>query len=287
MKVKRATTMGFCGGVRRAIKIVAAEASKREEPIYSLGQTVHNPQVVHQLAGQGVFEVKALEEVPGGIVSITAHGAAPWVPQQVKDRGLELIDATCPLVTDVHTAVASLKAEGFKVVVYGDPGHNEVKGIVGWTDGEAVVVSPDMDPSEWTPPFPVKTNLKMGIVSQTTQDVQSFSHFVSTVSARFVGRIRELRVLNTICQPTVLRQEAALRLADDVDVIVVIGGRRSANTRRLWELAGATGKPSYWIESLEELQAEWFKPEHVVGVTAGASTPDWLIDQVVERIEAL
>ncbi len=287
MRVMRATTLGFCGGVRRAIKIVAAEASKRGEPIYSLGQTVHNPQVVKQLAEQGVYEVKDLGEVQGGIVSITAHGAAPWVPEQVKDAGFELIDATCPLVTDVHTAVASLKADGFKVIVYGDPGHNEVKGIVGWTRGEAIVCSPDTNVQEWDPPFPIKTNVKIGVVSQTTQDVQSFSQFVSGLSLRFAGRIREFRVLNTICQPTVLRQEAALRLTDEVDVVVIIGGRRSANTRRLHELALATGKPAYWIETLEELDPTWFSGDQLVGVTAGASTPDWLINQVVERLEAL
>src|SRR5438874_9758087 len=110
MKVRRATTLGFCGGVRRAIKIVAAEANRRGEPIYSLGQTVHNPQVVQQLADKGVYEVDSLEDVQGGIISITAHGAAPWVAEQVKERGLELVDATCPLVTDVHTAAADLKA---------------------------------------------------------------------------------------------------------------------------------------------------------------------------------
>ncbi len=287
MRVRRATTLGFCGGVRRAIKIVSAEASKRGEPIYSLGQTVHNPQVVKQLAEKGVYEVGSLEAVQGRVVSITAHGAAPWVAEEVKAQGFELVDATCPLVTDVHSAVANLKDDGFKVIVYGDPGHTEVKGIVGWAAGEAVVVSPDQDPQQWEPPFPIKTNTKIGIVSQTTQDVQSFSQFVATLSARFVGRIRELRVLNTICQPTVLRQEAALKLAGEVDAMVVIGGRRSANTRRLWELCLAAGKPAYWIETLEELDPGWFTPDQVVGVTAGASTPDWLIDQVIERLEAL
>jgi (E)-4-hydroxy-3-methyl-but-2-enyl pyrophosphate reductase len=287
VKVRRATTLGFCGGVRRAIKIVAAEASKRGEPIYSLGQTVHNPQVVKQLADQGVYEVGGVADVRGGVVSITAHGAAPWVAEDVRSKGFELVDATCPLVTDVHTAVAGLKADGFRVIVYGDPGHTEVKGIVGWAEGAATVVSPDLDPKSWEPPFPIKTNTKIGIVSQTTQDVQSFSQFVATLSARFVGRIRELRVLNTICQPTVLRQEAALRMAEDVDVMVIIGGRRSANTRRLWELCLASGKPAYWVETLEELQAEWFRDDQVVGVTAGASTPDWLIDQVVNYLEAL
>jgi len=287
MKVRRATTLGFCGGVRRAIKIVAAEAARRGEPLYSLGQTVHNPQVVQELANQGIREVNGLDEVPGGVVSITAHGAAPWVAEQVRERGLELVDATCPLVTDVHTAAAELKRNGFHVIVYGDPGHTEVKGIVGWTDGSAVVVSPEEDPAAWQAPFPIKTNTKIGIVSQTTQDVQSFSAFVAALSGRFAGRIRELRVLNTICQPTVLRQEAVLRLAAESDVVVVIGGRRSANTRRLWELCLATGKPAHWIEAPEELQPEWFAADQTVGVTAGASTPDWIIDRVVARLEAL
>jgi len=195
------------------------------------------------LAEQGVREVPALDQVEGNVVSITAHGAAPWVAEQIKERGFELVDATCPLVTDVHTAVAELKQDGFKVVVYGEPNHVEVRGIVGWAAGEATVVPPGTDPATWEPPFPIKTNTKIGIVSQTTQDVESFSRLVSTLSGRFAGRIRELRVLNTICQPTVLRQEAAHRLAEDVDAIVVIGGRRSANTRHLYELCLDSGKP--------------------------------------------
>src|SRR4051794_32327468 len=269
MQGKRATTLGFCGGGRRAIKIVAAEADRRGETIYSLGQTVHNPQVVKQLAAQGVTEVNQLGDVAGGVVSITAHGAAPWVADEIREKGFDLIDATCPLVTDVREAVARLKDEGFWVVVYGDPGHNEVKGIIGWAGDKATVVSPDIAPAEWTPPFAVKTNTKIGIVSQTTQDVQSFSQFVSVLSARFVGRIRELRVLNTICQPTVLRQDAALRLSESVDVVVIVGGRRSANTRRLWELCLASGEPAYWIESPEELRPEWFHSDQTVGLTAG------------------
>lgn len=285
MKVRKARSLGFCGGVKRAIKLVSAEAERRGEKIYTLGSTVHNPQVTEELAQKGVLVVDGLDAVPGSVVSITAHGAPPWVAQQARERGHEVVDATCPLVTRIHEAARTLHEEGYFVIVYGNARHPEVRGIVGWTNNRAAVFEPGMDVESWTPPWGSKTQVKVGIVVQSTQEVGRFQEFVAAIARRFLGQLKELRVHNTICAPTMLRQEAVAELAPQVDAMVVIGGRNSANTRHLYEICQAASSRAFWIESPSELRREWFDGVETVGVTAGASTPDHVVDEVVRLLE--
>lgn len=277
MEVRLASFRGFCFGVRHALDLIEA-AAKDHGRLATIGPLVHNRQVVERLSELGVRVVGEVNEAEEPVVAISAHGAPPRTGAQVEALGRQVVDGTCPFVRKAQNAARDLAAAGFAVLVLGDPAHREVQGILGWAGGRAqVVASADLLPSE----CPGK---KLGIVAQTTQNESNLQALVRTVVDRWFGDLAELRVINTICDASVRRQQAAEDLAAEVEVMVVIGGRESANTRRLAEVCARTGTPTYQIELAEELLPVWFQGRAVVGVTAGASTPDWVIEQVVERL---
>jgi 4-hydroxy-3-methylbut-2-enyl diphosphate reductase len=273
-QVELAEESGFCFGVRRALEL-ARQTARNHGVVYSLGPLIHNPQEVEQLARSGVRVVQSLAEVPpGGTLIIRSHGAPPEVVEQAVKSGLTVVDATCPLVTRAQERARELAEAGYKVVVAGEADHPEVQAIVAHAAG-AVVVEDGGDLSL------LGTARRIGVVAQTTQSPQAYR--------QLIGRLlelepAELRVYNTICTATLRRQKAALELAGRVDVMMVVGGKNSANTRRLAELCTATGVPTYHIETAAELDDEWFREARSVGVTAGASTPDWVIREVVEAL---
>ncbi len=275
MKVLLADVYGFCVGVRRAVR--KAEEAAAGGEVASLGQLIHNPQEVERLAARGVRTVAGLEEVPGEQVVIRAHGAPPAVYEEAARRGLRVVDATCPFVLSLQRRARALADEGYHVVVVGDPHHPEVVGVMGWIGRRGSVVSAPEE-VDGLPPLE-----RVGVVAQTTQRREK----VDAVVARLREKAQEVRVENTICHATWERQEAARRLAGRVDVMVVVGGRGSSNAQKLVAVCRDGGARTYHIETAEELRAEWLRGARAVGVTAGASTPEWIVKEVVARMEEL
>lgn len=274
MKVIVAPHAGFCFGVRRAIEM-ARRAVAEGRPVYSLGPLIHNRQAVESLRRQGLTPVEGPADVPEGArVMIRTHGAGRDVYQQLQARGVEIIDATCPFVTRAHDAARRFHEEGYQVLVLGDREHPEAQGIVQQTDGAAIIVSRSEDVDH------LALSSRVAVVCQTTQRRDNLLSLIEAV----LPRVQELRVANTICDATTQRQQASAELARVVDVMVVVGGYHSANTRRLAEICAAAGTPTHHVEIAEELRPEWFAEASVVGITAGASTPDEVLRAVAYRV---
>ncbi len=282
MEILLASEMGFCFGVRRAVEMME-EAGQKLGSMASLGSTVHNQQVVERLKEQGIDVIASLDEVDGRPVAITAHGVSEAVVRQLEQRGVSLVDTTCPIVTRSQQWAKRLVEDGFAVIVFGDPNHREVRGVLGWAEGKAFAV-----PSvEQLDTLPEDLPSRIGVLSQTTETEAHFAEFVRALLERRMDRVSELRVINTLCSATTSQQAAAQELAHQVDLMFVIGGRESANTRHLAEVAREEGAETYHVESADEIRPEWLDSHQRVGVTAGASTPDDAVDAVVARLRAL
>lgn len=277
MDVRLATKAGFCFGVHRAIDLALKTVSETPPPIYSLGPLIHNPQVVAYLAEQGIEVVEEIERVPRGTLIIRSHGVEPGLLVKAQELGFTVVDATCPFVKRAQRLACDLNNSGHQVIVVGDRKHPEVRGIVGWTNGQAVVVE-DRAEASALPFYP-----RVGVVAQTTQPHANLEAVVEELKSR----MGDVSVCDTICNAVVERQNAALTLARQVDVMVVVGGIDSANTRKLTGLCRLSGSPTYHIETGDQLQPEWFRGCTVAGLTAGASTPDWIIEEVKRRMEEL
>jgi (E)-4-hydroxy-3-methyl-but-2-enyl pyrophosphate reductase len=275
--IVKAKVLGFCGGVRRAVQMIESELAE-SGPLYTLGAIVHNAHVVDALAKKGARMTRSLDEVPGGgTVAITAHGAGEDVYAEIERRGLRLVDTTCPIVRRAQGAVARLVEEGYSVVLYGEAEHPEVRGILSWTRGGGIATqSPDVE---------IPTGTKgIAIVSQTTKSPAMFAEFAQALVKRFTGKVPEIRIVDTTCPETGRRYQSAEELATDVEALIVVGSRSSANTRKLAETCRATGVPTYHIESAAEIEEERLGAGRRFGVTAGASTPDDVIEDVVRRL---
>jgi 4-hydroxy-3-methylbut-2-enyl diphosphate reductase len=278
MEIEKAGELGFCFGVRRAIEIVE-EAARKQGPLQTLGPVVHNRQVVEGLKAKGIEVASGLHDIDSEIVAITAHGIAPQVVDMLKSRGLKLIDATCPLVQRAQRAARRLAAAGFFVLVFGDSAHPEVQGILGWAGDNALATleAPKLE----------RLPRRVGVLSQTTQSAAHFARFLQQLINSGIASLSELRIVNTICEATTKRQQAALELAGRVDLMIVIGGRHSANTRHLAESCVAAGVETHHVETAAELDPAWLVNRRRIGVTAGASTPDRIIDEVITRLEEM
>ncbi len=279
MEILLATDMGFCWGVRRAIDILEKATEERGE-IVSLGPIVHNPQVVRELEDKGV---RASNEPPydnSVPVAITAHGAGPEVLQEARARGAEVIDTTCPIVTRSQRWAKKMAEAGFTVVVFGDARHREVKGVLGWAGSHGLALQ-DGDP------IPSNLPSRLAVISQTTQSPQRFADFISRLMREHVDAISELRVINTLCDVTSSQQAASSELAEEVDLMLVVGGHNSANTKHLLEVCREKRANTYHVESPAEVKAEWLKGCKRVGITAGTSTPDSTVEAVIRHIQRL
>ena len=272
-----AEVAGFCFGVRRAVEKTQAARRDRAGQLTVLGPLVHNSQVIERLKESGVETAGSMNEVPVGTVVVSAHGAAPIVLRQAQERGLDLIDTTCPFVSKVHRSAKLLVQQGYHVLLVGDPGHTEVAGVIGAIEeiGGSIdlVSSPDQVAA-------IQLGKKVGIVSQTTQQSENFARIVAEVCKS----VPDVRALNTVCNATEELQEAAVRLARQCDTVLVIGGSASANTRRLRKLCEEQGVPAYHIETAADIDMTWLEGKRVVGLTAGASTPDWMIEGVARAV---
>lgn len=278
--IRKAVHAGYCWGVERAIDMVVQTTETHQGvPVRTLGPIIHNPQVVQSLADKGASTIDSLEEMPaGGTVIIRTHGVAPEVYQQADSQKLTVVDATCPLVTLVQNRAKQLVNEGYHLVIFGNAKHPEVIGTLGHAGGHASVVEKPEDART------VKlANKKVGVVVQTTQETERLSEFLSYLAPR----CKELKVFNTICNPTIERQDAARDLAKEVQVMIVVGGKNSSNTRHLATVCRQEGAETYHIEEPTEVDPAWFTGVKDIGVTAGASTPGWLMDQVVSHISEL
>ncbi len=276
MKVIVARHAGVCYGVERALKL-AGEAASAGGSVATLGPLIHNPQAVAALQERGVGVASTLDDVSAGTLIIRSHGVDPAVIVEAESRGLDVIDATCPFVSAAHTCAADLAAAGYAVVIVGESDHPEVEGILAHAGGSALIVQHASDLPARLP------GRKVGVVVQTTQPPAVLQEVV----AALLPRVSELRVCNTICSATAKRQASAAELAETVDVIVVVGGHNSGNTTRLAEICLARNPRTHHVETSEELDESWFRDAEVVGVTAGASTPDEQIRGVIDAIEAL
>jgi len=279
MRIELAEVYGFCPGVRRAVEMVE-EHLREQGPLATLGAIVHNAHVVDRLAAKGAEVVRVLDEVTAPAVAITAHGAGLAVVEEIRRRGLGLVDTTCPIVKRAQEAAHRLSEAGFTVLIYGEATHPEVQGLLAWTggNGHATLVPADA---------PLARAGRLAIVSQTTKEREAFWEFVQAVVGRDRGTLRELQVVDTTCPETGRRYRAAQDLARRVEAIFVVGSRNSANTRRLAEVVRATGVRTHFIESADEILSEWLAGMSRVGVTAGASTPDEAVQAVIRRLRAL
>lgn len=273
MKVILAKRAGFCFGVKRATQM-AFEAAGKDKNTYTLGPIIHSPQVVNKLEEMGVKVLKNLESMDCGTIIIRSHGVAAGEIDEAVQKELDIVDATCPFVKKAQEHVKSLSESGYGVVVVGDADHPEVQGIVSY-GGDKVFVVGSGDEVRKLPKMS-----KIGVVAQTTQSFENLKNVVSECLLRG----GEIRVFNTICDATAVRQEEAKELACQVDCMLVVGGFNSANTRRLAEVCAEIQPRTHHIETAGEIDPTWFAGVERVGVTAGASTPKWIIDEVVARI---
>ncbi|GJQ57680.1 MAG: 4-hydroxy-3-methylbut-2-enyl diphosphate reductase [Candidatus Scalindua sp. AMX11] len=280
MGVIVAKTAGFCMGVRKALDMVLDASDKKKNDddgaVFTEGPLIHNPQVLEMLKNKGIETLKGETDLSKSTVVIRAHGITPQKRQELTESGANICDATCPRVMRVQTIIGQHAKEGYSTIIVGDEGHAEVVGLLGYANGNGYVISS----VEEVPRLPDME--KVCIVAQTTQDMQTYALTV----ARLKERYKHHEVFETICSSTSRRQEEIITLSNSVDAMIVVGGRGSANTNRLVEISAKEGTPTFLVETEKELERDKLLKYKVIGVTAGASTPNWLIQQVVEKVQA-
>ncbi|MCK8827956.1 bifunctional 4-hydroxy-3-methylbut-2-enyl diphosphate reductase/30S ribosomal protein S1 [Natroniella acetigena] len=274
MKIQLAECAGFCFGVDRAMNLALEIGEERDCKVSTLGPLIHNPQAVKRLEDVGVEVEEEIKNISEGVVIIRSHGVSPKILEQAAERDLELINATCPFVKRAQKKAKELKEEGYQVVISGDKNHPEVIGILGFADNEAIVVEDESDFDNIT------VEKRIGIIAQTTQSLENLQELTNYL----LSEVSELKVYNTICTTTGQRQAEAAQLSRKVELMLVIGGHNSANTSRLAEICRENEVQTYHIETADDLQTNWFNNIKEVGITAGASTPNWIIKEVVRRM---
>jgi 4-hydroxy-3-methylbut-2-enyl diphosphate reductase len=273
MEIIVAKTAGFCFGVKRAIDIAFKIADERRKGVYTLGPIIHNPQVVEKLTEKGIIpieDIEARKDIKALI--IRTHGIPLELSEEISRRGFRSIDATCPFVKKAQCYAKLLSEEGYQVVILGEKNHPEVKGLMSYVNNDVIVV----DGKSSLP----KLRSKVGVVVQTTQPLEALKKVMSDA----IVYAKELKVYNTICNSTALRLKETENLAGKVDVMFVVGGKNSANTTQLTKLCESLSVPTYHIETSREIKKEWLKRVKKIGITAGASTPKWIIKDVEKRI---
>lgn len=273
-RIEIAAHAGVCYGVERALSMAADAATSAPAPVHTLGPLIHNPLVVKELEAQGVGLAETLDDAATGSIIIRAHGVVPAVIEQARARDLTVLDATCPYVKRVHAAAEKLVREGYQLIVVGESGHPEVEGIMGHADGAARVVSCADDLAD------LEISNRVGVVVQTTQTQATLADVVSAL----LTRASEVRVINTICSATQERQQAASELASRADVMIVVGGKNSGNTRRLAQICAERCERTHHVEDACEIDPAWFTGAGLIGITAGASTPSSHIERAVKAI---
>ena len=276
MKILLAKDAGYCFGVRDAVDL-AYETAKKHGDVYMLGHIVHNENVVNALDGAGAKVVDTLEEVPDGKpILFRAHGTSVDTLGDAKSKDMSIVDATCPLVWEIHEEVKKLESEGRKIIIVGDHGHDEVVGIASQVKDPIIVATPEEAAA-------LRKTKRAGVVSQSTQTIENVQEIINII----MTKVFDLRFVNTICFPTKRNQTQIKELAKQCDVMIVIGSFTSANSKRLTALAKERNKNSYQVTCADDIKLEWLKNAEVVGVSAGASTPDIIIDEVLTKIKEI
>ena len=281
MEVIVAKTAGFCFGVKRAVDQVKRQIAEGRKPIYTYGPIIHNEEVVRELAGAGVRVIeseKELSDITDGTVVIRSHGVPERIYREIKDQGLDIVDATCPFVKKIHRIVHEYGEKGADVVIIGNDGHPEVEGIKGWCTGTVTVIGTEEDAEQFRHD-PAKP---LCVVSQTTFNYKKFDKLVEIISKMSYDRVD---ILNTICSATEERQSEARRIAQKADCMIVIGGSHSSNTRKLFEICKKECANTYYIQTLKDLDIRRLPSMGCVGITAGASTPNNLIEEVSKQCQ--
>jgi (E)-4-hydroxy-3-methyl-but-2-enyl pyrophosphate reductase len=280
MKIELAPNAGFCSGVKHTLSMVWNNLDKMKKPIRIYGNLVHNEEVIKELIKQGIEIIDDLKKAKQGTLIITAHGISPLVKEKLlKRKNLEVFDTTCPQVLRVHHLAKALKAKKRKILIFGDATHEEVKGIKGATNNQALVFSSKEELGK----INFNPNQKYGLVVQTTQDFEKFVEIEKEIKKK----IKEILIFNTICGATRQRQKEARELANRNDIVIIVGSRTSANTKRLYEIALRINLNSHLISRSNEIKVGWLKNKNKVGITAGASTPDWIIEEVITKIRKI
>lgn len=274
MKIKVAKSAGFCWGVKRAVNMAVDSVKKAKGRALCLGELIHNKREIERLKNLGMVFIEDMNDLKkGDTVVIRSHGVSPKVLEFLKRKGVEIVDATCPFVKDVHEKAMKLEEEGYPVLILGNAHHPEVIGIAGHVKNPMIINS--LEEIKKLPPMK-----KLGVVCQTTLNLSFFKEAVSILSLK----VKDLKVYNTICSATSVRQKETLKLAKEVDVMFVIGGKNSSNTTKLYQIAKEVNPRTYHIESKDEIEPDWLKNSETVGITAGASTPQWVIEEVVNHL---
>lgn len=277
MEIKIATNAGFCFGVRRAVEM-AEKALKKGQKVYCLGQLIHNQQVIEKLEQKGLVTIKDPAEIPAGSsFLVRSHGIDPRIVEKITAQGVEILDATCPFVRRAQLVAKKFYEKGYDIIICGDPEHAEVIGINAWAGDVAKIINNADDVK--------KLNFKgtIGVLCQTTQKAE----FLQKVVRELLEKTKSMVIENTICLDSSTKQAEVSALAQTVELMIVIGGKNSSNTGKLVQLSEAQGTPTHHIETAEELKPEWFCDVQKVGITAGASTAQFLIDEVVDKIKSL
>ena len=277
MKVKLAKIAGFCMGVRRAMEIALSEANKGDGKLFTFGPIIHNQQVLDLLRSKGVDVKEDINRHDRGRIIIRAHGITPTEREKIRSSNLKLIDATCPRVAKVQAIIKKYSKKGYTPVIFGDAKHPEVIGLMGYSKGQGIIISSVEDVEK------LSDKKKLILVSQTTQDADAYREIIDAIKGRYPDAI----IFDTICDETYKRQREVRSLASEVDSMVIVGGYNSGNTKRLYQVSRSTGKPTYHIETEKELQNSWFSSTETTGVTAGASTPNWMIRKVTDRLKTM
>lgn len=280
VRIHKADKLGLCFGVRRAIKLLKEAANKYGE-IETLGPLAHNRLLVEALAKLGVKPLTWLDQAQGRILAITTHGTSPSVLAEIKARHIRIIDTTCPIVRKAQDAAKELAEAGFDVFIFGDAKHSEVKGLLGWAEDKGIAA---LDINETYRSG--KAPSRLGIISQTTQTQSDFINFAKQLMDMFGPKIDEMRLVNTLCKVTQSQQEAALRLARKSQVMIVIGGANSANARHLVEICFPLVE-THLVETADEVDTSWFVGKDYIGITAGASTPDEAVEELMDKLRSL
>ncbi|SMP11928.1 4-hydroxy-3-methylbut-2-enyl diphosphate reductase [Desulfurobacterium pacificum] len=275
MEIVVAKSAGFCWGVKRAVKMaVESLKTSKSGKVFCLGELIHNRLEIERLKSMGMVFVEDFEKIPEGeSIIIRSHGVAPSVIENLKKKKLKIVDATCPFVKDVHEKAMKLERENYPVLILGNPNHPEVKGIAGHVKNP--LIASTLSEIEKLPSFS-----RLGVVCQTTLNINFFKEAISTL----LLKVKDIKIYNTICNATYIRQKEAKELAKNVDVMLIVGGKNSSNTTKLYQISKTVNENSFHVESEEEIDKDWFKNAKKVGITAGASTPQWVIEKVVNYL---
>lgn len=275
MKIELAKSSGFCLGVKRAL-LIAQRVAGQDNNVYMLGDIVHNEDVVREIKRAGIKKIKKLAKGKNKTLLIRAHGAAVKTFKKADQLSYKVVDATCPMVKEIHQIARDMEQKGYKIIVIGDRKHDEVQAISGQLKHKAIVI----DSRKSIPVKTIRRIQKAAIVVQSTQNIEKVSQILGVLR----HRIKELKFFNTICRPTRKKQQELKAMSLTNDAMIIIGSKTSANTRRLYEISKSLNLRSYWVQSKKEVKPEWFKEINSVGIAAGASTPDATTKEVINQI---